>query len=68
MRFFVYVVLALTLVASLSLGGCGPGIEQVREVAASPLPEEMALLEPRLKGALFFEEALAGRPLPSSRP
>ena len=69
MRFFVYVVLALTLVASLSLGGCGPstwlrtspGIEEVREVAASPPPEEMALPEPRLRGVLSLEEALARR-------
>jgi SagB-type dehydrogenase family enzyme len=61
MRFFVYVVLALTLVASLSLAGCGPGIEEVREVAASPPPEEMALPKPRLQGELSLEETLARR-------
>jgi SagB-type dehydrogenase family enzyme len=62
-------MLALTLVASLILGGCGPStqlrtgprIEEVREVAASPPPEEMALPEPRLQGALSLEETLAQR-------
>jgi len=61
MRFFVYVVLALTLVASLNLGGCGPRVKEVREVAASPLPEEMALPQPRLKREVSLEETLARR-------
>ncbi|MFQ5858938.1 MAG: nitroreductase family protein [Anaerolineae bacterium] len=61
MRFAGYAVLALTMVASLSLGGCGPGIEEVREVAASPPPEEMALPEPRLQRALSLKETLARR-------
>lgn len=61
MRSVGYTVLALALVASLSLGGCAPGMEQVREVAASPPPEEMALPEPRLKGELSLEETLAQR-------
>ena len=61
MRFAGYAVFALVLVASLSLEGCGSGIEEVREVAASPPPEEMALPEPRLKGVLSLEEALVRR-------
>jgi len=61
MRFAGYAVLALTMVASLSLGGCGLRIEQVREVAASPPPGEMALPEPRLQGELSLEETLAQR-------
>ena len=61
MRFAGYAVLALTMVASLSLGGCGPGIKQVREVAASPPPGEMALPKPRLQGELSLEETLAQR-------
>jgi SagB-type dehydrogenase family enzyme len=61
MRFVGYTALALTVVAGLSLGGCSPGIKEVREVAASPPPEEMALPEPRLKGALSLEEALVQR-------
>ncbi len=61
MRSIAYSMLALTVVVSLSLGGCGPRIEQVREVAASPPPQEMALPEPRLKGALSLEEALVQR-------
>lgn len=61
MRFVVYAVLALTVVASLILGGCDPGVEQVKEVAASPPPVEMALPEPRLQGELSLEETLARR-------
>jgi len=61
MRFAVCVVFALMMVASFSLGGCGPRIEQVREAAASPPPEEMALPEPKLKGVLSLEETLARR-------
>jgi SagB-type dehydrogenase family enzyme len=61
MRSVAYSMLALTVVVSLSLGGCGPRIEQVREVAASPPPQEMALPEPRLKGVLSLEEALVQR-------
>jgi SagB-type dehydrogenase family enzyme len=61
MRFVGYVALALTMAASLSLGGCSPRVEQVREVAASPPPEEMALPEPRLKGEMSLEETLAQR-------
>lgn len=61
MRSVVYAALVLTLVASLGLGGCGPDIEQVKEVAASPPPEEMALPEPRLRRVLSLEEALAQR-------
>ena len=49
------------MATSLSLGGCGPRIEQVKEVAASPPPEEMALPEPKLQGALSLEETLAQR-------
>jgi len=54
-----YVALALAL--NLSLAGCGPGIEQVREVAASPPPQEMALPTPRLKGEMSLEETLTRR-------
>ncbi len=61
MRFVSYGVLALTVVASLIVGGCGPGIEEAREVVASPPPEEMALPEPRLQGELSLEETLARR-------
>jgi SagB-type dehydrogenase family enzyme len=61
MRFVGYTMLALAAVASLSVGGCGPRIEQIKEVAASPPPEEMALPEPRRQGALSLEEALAQR-------
>ena len=61
MRFVGYAVLVLTVVANLSLGGCGQRVEQVKEVAASPPPEEMALPEPKLQGELSFEEALAQR-------
>ncbi|MEE8163144.1 MAG: SagB/ThcOx family dehydrogenase [Anaerolineae bacterium] len=61
MRFVGHAVLALTLVASLTLGGCGPRIEEVKEVEASPPPEEIALPEPRLKGEISLEEALARR-------
>ncbi len=61
MRFVGYAVLTLTVAASLNLGGCGPRVEQVREVAASPPPEEMALPKPRLQGELSLEEALARR-------
>ena len=61
MRFAGYAVLALTMVVSLSLGGCGAGIEEVKEVAASPPPEEMALPEPRLMGEISLEEALTQR-------
>jgi SagB-type dehydrogenase family enzyme len=49
------------MAASLSLGGCSPRVEQVREVAASPPPEEMALPEPKLKGEMSLEETLAQR-------
>ena len=61
MRFVGYVVLVLTVVASLSLGGCIPRIEQVREVTASPPPQEMALPQPRLQGEVSLEETLARR-------
>ncbi len=69
MRFVGCAVLTITVTASLSLGGCSPstwlrprpGIEDVREAPASPPPEEMALPEPRLRGLLSFEEALARR-------
>ena len=61
MRLVGYAVLALTVVASLNLGGCGPRVEQVKEVAASPPPEEMALPKPRLKGEFSLEEALVRR-------
>jgi SagB-type dehydrogenase family enzyme len=62
MRFVGYAALVSTVVASLILGGCGPRvIEEVREVAASPPPEEMALPEPRLEGELSLEETLARR-------
>jgi SagB-type dehydrogenase family enzyme len=61
MRSVGYTVLTLVVVASLSLEGCGPGIEEVREVAASPPPKEMALSEPMLQGALSLEETLARR-------
>lgn len=69
MRSIGYALLALAIVASPSLGGCGPstwlrtspGIEEVREVAASPPPEEMALPKPRLQGDISLEEALAQR-------
>jgi SagB-type dehydrogenase family enzyme len=54
-------MLVLTIVASLSLGGCGPRVEQGREIAASPPPEEMALPESRLKGEMSLEETLAQR-------
>jgi SagB-type dehydrogenase family enzyme len=47
------------MAASLSLGGCGPRIEQVKEVTASPPPEEVALPEPRFKGEISIEETLA---------
>jgi len=60
-RFVGYTVLALAVMASLNLGGCSPRIEEVREVAASPSPEEMALPEPRLKGEMSLEETLAQR-------
>jgi SagB-type dehydrogenase family enzyme len=61
MRFVGYAALALVMVASLGLGSCGPRVEQVREVAASPPPEEMALPEPRLKAEVSLEETLARR-------
>jgi SagB-type dehydrogenase family enzyme len=61
MRFIGYAVTALAVVASLSLGGCSPGIEEVREVAASPPPEEIVLPKPKLKGELSLEETLAQR-------
>ena len=69
MRFAVYVVFALMMVASFGLGGCGPstwlrtspGVEELKEVAASPPPEEMALPEPRLMGEISLEEALTQR-------
>jgi len=69
MRFAVYVVFALMMVASFGLGGCGPstwlrtspGVEELKEVAASPPPEEMALPEPRLMGETSLEEALTQR-------
>ena len=61
MRSVVYAALALTLVASLSLGGCGPRVEQVKEAAASPPPEEMALPKPRLQGDISLEATLAQR-------
>jgi len=49
------------MATSLSLGGCGPRIEQVKQVAASPPPEEMTLPEPKLQGAFSLEETLAQR-------
>jgi SagB-type dehydrogenase family enzyme len=49
------------MVASLCLEGCGPGVEEVKEVAASPPPQEMALPEPRLKGEMSLEETLIQR-------
>lgn len=61
MRSIAYSMLALALVANLILGGCGLRVEQVREIAASPPPEEMALPEPRLKGEMSLEETLAQR-------
>ena len=61
MRFLGYIVLALALVVSLILTGCSPRLEQVREVAASPPPQEMALPEPRLQGELSLEETLVRR-------
>ncbi len=61
MRFVGYAVLVLTVVVSLILGGCGPGIEEVKEVAASPPPVEMALPQPRLQGEVSVEETLALR-------
>jgi SagB-type dehydrogenase family enzyme len=62
MRFIGYAVTtALVVVVSLILEGCGPGIEQVREVAASPPPQEMALPEPRPQEGLSLEETLAQR-------
>jgi len=61
MRSVGYAVLALTVVTSLILAGCGPRLEEVREVAASPLPQEMALPEPRLRGEMSLEETLAQR-------
>jgi SagB-type dehydrogenase family enzyme len=61
MRFIGYAVFALAIVTSLSLEGCGPRIKEVREVAASPLPQEIALPEPRLRGEMSLEEALAQR-------
>jgi len=61
MRFVGYVALALAMATSLSLGGCGPRIEQVKQVAASPPPEEMTLPEPKLQGAFSLEETLAQR-------
>ena len=55
MRFVGYAVLPFMMVISLILGGCGPStwlrtspdFEEVREVAASPLPVEMALIDPK---------------------
>jgi SagB-type dehydrogenase family enzyme len=61
MRSVSYAMLALAVVASLSLGGCSPGIEQAKEVAASLPPEEMVLPEPRPQGTLSLEETLARR-------
>ena len=61
MRFADYAVLALAVVATLSLGGCAPRIEEVKEVAASPPPREMALPEPKLKGKMSLEETLTQR-------
>ena len=61
MRYVGYAALVLTVVTSLSLGGCGPRIEEVKEVAASPPPQEMALPEPRLKGEMSLEETLVQR-------
>jgi SagB-type dehydrogenase family enzyme len=61
MRLVGYAVLVLAFVAGLSVGGCGLRMEQVKEVTALPLPQEMALPEPRLQGPLSLEEALARR-------
>jgi len=61
MRFAGCAVLALTVVTSLSLAGCGPRLEEVREVAASPPPQEMALPQPRLQGEVSLEETLTRR-------
>jgi len=49
------------MATSLSLGGCGPRIEQVKQVAASPPPQEMTLPEPKLQGAFSLKETLAQR-------
>jgi len=61
MRSVGYAALVLTLAASLSLAGCGPPLEEVREVAASPPPQEMALPQPRLQGEVSLEETLTRR-------
>jgi len=61
MRSVGYAALVLTLAASLSLAGCGPRLEEVREVAASPPPQEMALPQPRLQGEVSLEETLTRR-------
>ena len=61
MRFAGCALLALTVVTSLMLAGCGPRIEEVREVAASPPPQAMALPAPKLQGELSVEETLTRR-------
>jgi len=61
MRYVGYAALILTAAASLIVGGCGPRIEEIKEVAASPPPQEMALPEPRLKGEMSLEETLVQR-------
>jgi len=61
MRFVGCAVLTLTVLAGLSLGGCGVRMEQARKAAASPPPGEVALPEPRLEGELSLEETLAQR-------
>ncbi len=61
MRSVGYTALVLIAAASLILGGCAPGIEEVREAAASPPPQEMALPEPRLQGEFSLEETLVRR-------
>ena len=67
MRLVGCVILALAV--SLGLGGCGPSpwprasprIERVGEGVASPVPGEMALPEPRLRGEMSLEETLVRR-------
>lgn len=61
MRSVGYAMLVLALVAGISMGGCGPHAELVKEVTASPPPQEMALPKPRLEGPLSLEETLARR-------
>lgn len=61
MRSVNCVMVVLMAVTSLGLGGCGPRVEEVREVVAPLPPEEMALPEPRLRGEMSLEETLVRR-------